>query len=234
MHPAAARVVFALAYPLLAHWASHTGSGVAAAVALGDLSLVILAEPLLRGRGWAWVVFAAIAAGLWALARTPYAQAALLAPPVLFVGLVAWFFGRSLRAPREALITQIVAGLDHCRPEQLPVPLYRYTRRLTAAWTLLLVVLALVNGGLALIAVPGGVLAQLGYVSAEHMPAWAVPREHWSLIANLLNYGVVGGFFVGEYALRRRWFPDRPYRHFGEFLQQMARLGPGFWSGLFR
>ena len=77
-------------------------------------------------------------------------------------------------------------------------------------------------------------MAQLGYASAEHMPAWGVPREHWSLIANLLNYGVVGGFFVGEYALRRRFFPDRPYRNFGEFLQQMARLGPQFWSGLFR
>lgn len=229
MHPSAARVVFALAYPLLAHWASHTGSGVAAAVALGDLSLVILAEPLLRGRGWAWALFAAIAAGLWALAHTPYAQASLLAPPVLFVGLVAWLFGRSLRAPREALITRIVAGLDHCRPEQLPAPLYRYTRKLTAAWALLLAVLALVNGMLALIAVPGGVLAQLG-----HPPAWGVPREHWSLIANLLNYGVVGGFFVGEYALRRRFFPNRPYRNFGEFLQQMARLGPQFWSGLFR
>jgi len=234
MHPAAARVIFALAYPLLAHWASRTGSGVAAAVALGDLILVILAEPMLRRRAWAWTLFAAIAAGLWALARTPYAQAALLAPPVLFVSLVAWLFGRSLRAPREALITRIVAGLDRCQPEQLPTPLYRYTRKLTAAWALLLVALALVNGALALIAVPGGVLAQLGYASAEHMPAWGVPREHWSLIANLLNYGVVGGFFVGEYALRRRFFPDRPYRNFGEFLQQMARLGPQFWSGLFR
>lgn len=234
MQPAALRVVLALAYPLLAHWASHSGSGVTAAVALADLTLVILVAPLLRGRVWAWALFAAIAAGLWALARTPYAQVALLAPPLLFVGLVAWFFGRSLRAPREALITRIVAGLDHCRPEQLPPPLYRYTRRLTAAWALLLAVLALVNGVLALIAVPGGVLAQLGYVSAEHMPAWGVPREHWSLIANLLNYGVLGGFFVGEYAVRRRFFPDRPYRHFGEFLQQMARLGPGFWSGLFR
>ncbi|HEV8694802.1 MAG TPA: ketosynthase [Lysobacter sp.] len=229
MHAAAARVAFALAYPLLAHWASHDGSGWAAAVALTDLVLVILIEPLLRLRGWAWGLFAAILAGLFALSRTSYAQLLLLAPPVLFLGLVAWFFGRSLRAPRDPLITRIVAALDRCAPAQLPAALYRYTRNLTAAWATLLLTLALVNGVLALVAVPGGVLARLG-----HAPAWGVPREHWSLIANLLNYGVVGGFFVGEYALRRRFFPHRPYRHFGEFLQQMARLGPEFWRGLFR
>jgi uncharacterized membrane protein len=229
MHAVAARVACALAYPLLAHWASQDGRGWVAALALADLALVILVEPLLLRRGWAWGVFVVLLAGLWALARTPHAQLLLLAPPVLFVGLVAWFFGRSLRAPREPLITRIVAAMDQCTPAQLTPPLYRYTRNLTAAWAVLLTVLALVNGVLALVAVPDGVLDRLG-----HPPGWGVPRQHWSLIANLLNYGVVGGFFIGEYALRRRFFPHRPYRNFLDFLQQMGRLGPAFWSGLFR
>lgn len=229
MHVVAARIACALAYPLLAHWASHDGRGWVAALALADLALVILVEPLLRRRGWAWGVFLVLLAGLWALARTPHAQLLLLAPPVLFVGLVAWFFGRSLRAPRVPLITRIVSAMEGCAPAQLATPLYRYTRNLTAAWALLLAVLALVNGVLALVAVPDGVLDRLG-----HPPAWGVPREHGSLIANLLNYGVVGGFFVGEYALRRRFFPDRPYRNFLDFLRQMGRLDPAFWRGLFR
>lgn len=228
MYIAAARVGFALAYPLLAHWASRDGGGAAAALALADLVLVLLIEPCWRGRGWAWLLLALGLAGLYALARTPHAQTLLLAPPVLFVALVAWFFGRSLRAPREALITRIVAGLHGCVPAQLPAALYRYTRTLTAAWVVLLGLLALVNSGLALVALPDGVLAQLG-----HAPAWGVPREAGSLFANVLDYGVVGGFFLGEYALRRRLFP-LPYRHFGEFLMQMARLGPGFWRALFR
>jgi uncharacterized membrane protein len=229
MHAAAARVVFALAYPLLAHWASDDGSGWAAAIALGDLALVILIEPLLRLRGWAWGVFATVLAGLFVLSATPHAQMLLLAPPVLFLALLAWFFGRSLRTPRVPLITRIVAALDRCSPAQLPADLYRYTRNLTAAWAVLQAGLAVINAVLALVAVPGGVLAQLG-----HPPAWGVPREQWSLVANLLNYGVVGAFFVGEYTLRRRFFPNRPYRNFFEFLQQMARLGPAFWQGLFR
>jgi uncharacterized membrane protein len=229
MHVAAARILCALAYPLLAHWASHDGSGSAAAIALADLVLVVLMEPLLRPRAWAWGLLLVVLAGLAHLARSGQAQLLLLAPPVLFVGLVAWFFGRSLRAPREPLITRIVAAMDRCTPAQLPPALYRYTRNLTAAWTGLLVLLAVVNAGLALVAVPDGVLARLG-----HPPAWGVPREHWSLIANLLNYGVVGGFFLGEYALRRRFFPQRPYRNFLEFMRQMGRLDPAFWRGLFR
>jgi len=229
MHIAAARIACALAYPLLAHWASHDGRGWVAALALADLALVILIEPLLHRRGWAWGVFVLLLAGLWALALTSHAHLLLLAPPVLFVGLVAWFFGRSLRAPREPLITRIVAAMDQCEPAQLPPSLYRYSRNLTAAWAVLLALLAVVNGVLALVAVPDGVLDSLG-----HPPAWGVPREHWSLIANLLNYGVVGGFFIGEYALRHRFFPHRPYRNFLEFLQQMGRLGPAFWRGLFR
>jgi len=228
MHAAAARVVLAVAYPLLAHWASHEGSGVAAAVALVDLCLVILIEPLLRRRGWAWALLAAIVAGLVALARTPHAQVLLLAPPMLFTGLLAWFFGRSLQPPREALITRIVAALEHCPAAQLPAPLYRYTRSLTAAWAALMAALAVINGVLALFAVPDGVLARLG-----HPPALGVPQEQWSLFANLLNYGIVAGFFLGEYALRRRRFPDRPYRNFGHFMRQMAQLGPRFWRDLF-
>lgn len=234
MHAAAARVVLALAYPLLAHWASHDGSGWAAAIALTDLVLVLLLEALLRPRAWAWALFALVLAALAAAARTPLAQMLLLAPPVLFLALLAWIFGRTLRAPRHPLITRIVAPLHGHAVETLPADLYRYTRNLTLAWTLLFVALAAVNAGLAVVAVPDGVLARLGYVAVDPAPAWTVPRERWSLIANLLNYGVVGGFFVGEYVLRRRYFPVRPYRNIAEFLVQMARLGPAFWRGLFR
>lgn len=230
MNPSIAlRVGFALAYPPLAYWATRDGTGAAAALALGDLALVFLIDPLWRRRGWAWGVAVLLGAGLCAMARTEAAQVALLAPPVLFLALLAWLFGRSLRPARDALITRIVAALHECTPAQLPPRLLRYARRLTAAWTLLLGTLALVNGGLALCEVPGGVLARLG-----HPPAWGVAREHASLLANLVNYGVVGGFFVGEYLLRGRWVSEQPYRNFADFLHRMAKLGPEFWRGLFR
>jgi len=77
--------------------------------------------------------------------------------------------------------------------------------------------------------VPSGVLAQLG--QASPVP---IGDARASLIANLLGYGVIGGFFVGEYVLRGRWFPQRPYRNLPDFLHQLARLGPVFWRDLLR
>ena len=44
----------------------------------------------------------------------------------------------------------------------------------------------------------------------------------------------VGGFFVGEYFMRGRWFPQRPYRNLPDFLHRLARLGPVFWRDLLR
>jgi uncharacterized membrane protein len=224
-----ARVLFALAYPPLAYWATRDGSGAAAALALGDLCLVFLVDPLLRLRGWAWITAAVLAAALYALARTEVAQILLLVPPVLFLGLLAWLFGRSLRGPRPALITRIVTELHGRAADQLPAGLLRYTRRLTAAWALLLAMLAVVNGVLAFAEVPGGVLARLG-----HVPAWGIAREHGSLLANIVNYGVVGGFFIGEYLLRGRLFKDPPYRHFFDFVHRMGKLGPAFWRDVLR
>jgi uncharacterized membrane protein len=227
VHTAILRVVLAIAYPFLAHWATHRGGGPVAALALFDLALIVLLQPLAQRRGWAWAVLALVAAALWRLAPTSVPQLLLLVPPLLFTALVAWFFGRSLRAPRVPVITRIVAALERCEPAQLPLPLFTYTRRLTATWAGVLLCLCLANGVLALIAVPDGVLARLG-----HAPVLTVSQTTWSWFANLLDYGFVGGFFVGEYLLRKRWFPGR-YRNFADFLQRLSALGPAFWRELF-
>ena len=85
----------------------------------------------------------------------------------------------------------------------------------------MLALLAVINLALALIAVPGGVLAQ-----SRHRVAGDDHRTQWSWFANLLNYGIVGGFFVGEYLLRKRRFPGR-YRSFVDFLRQDGGAGAG-------
>ena len=223
-----ARLLLAIAYPLLAHWASHTGSGTLAALALADLVVFVTVDGLLGLRRGPWSATALLLAALAAIARTPYAQLLLLTPPVLFNGWLAWWFGRSLRAPREGLITRIVAALHGCAPRELAPDLYRYTRRLTLLWACVLAGLALVNGALAMIAVPDGVLAQLG-----RTPPLAISQEQWSWFANIINYGVVGGMFAVEYLVRRRLFKERPEKGFFDFLRKMAQLGPKFWKELF-
>ena len=227
--PVGLRVALALAYPLLAHLAGARGDGGWAAVAMADLVLLLLLGPLLERRSWALVLLASCLLGLWWISLSRYALLPLLLPPMLFLGLAGWFFGRTLRPGRVPLITRIVEALNAQAGLPMTPDLYRYTRRLTTVWAVLLAVLALANLLLALCAVPGGMLAQFGY-----RPPLVVSDEQWSWVANFLNYGIVAGLFCGEYLWRKRVFPQRPYRNFPQFLQQMARLGPGFWSRLMR
>ena len=220
------RLLLALAYPLLAHLAGARHDPAVAAIALADLSLVVLLQPLLQRRVGAWLLLAAIVLGLFSLARSHYALLPLLLVPVALIGLVAWTFGRTLRRDRVPLITQIVAALDALPPTQLAPELRSYTRNLTLAWAGLLGTLALANLVLAMLAVPNGLLASVGIASPL-----TVSEAQWSWFANIFNWGIVGGFFVGEYLLRKRRFPGR-YRSFLDFMQRMARLGPAFWRQL--
>ncbi|MFX9318008.1 hypothetical protein ABTO00_19510, partial [Acinetobacter baumannii] len=90
---------------------------------------------------------------LVALPRSPHAQLPLLAPPVVFSGLLCWLFARTLRGGRTALITRLVEVAEGPPPPDVA----RYTRALTAAWAVLLGLIAALNAGLALLAVPDGV-----------------------------------------------------------------------------
>jgi uncharacterized membrane protein len=175
---------------------------------------------------WLWLV-AALAALAW-LARTRYALVPPLLVPVLFVGLVAWGFARSLRAGRVPLITRIVAALEGREPAQLEPDIAGYARRLTGVWAAVLSVLAIVNFTLALLAVPRGLLAAFGISTP-----WPVDERLWSWCANGATYGLVGGLMVAEFAWRSRRFPGR-YHGPLDFARRMAALGPGFWNALFR
>jgi len=222
-------LLLAVGYSPLAHWANASGRSELAVLAGAVLVLMLLIEPMARPRWWAWALAVVLLAALLPLWHSPHALLLLTAPPVVFAGWIGWFFGRSLRRGSTPLITRIVAGLYAQAGQALSPAQLAYTRRLTVCWAGLLAAMTLVNLLLALWAVPGGVLAQLG-----RLPPLAIADEQASLFSNLLGYGVIGGFFVGEYALRARWFPVRPYRNFIDFVRQMARLGPAFWRDVLR
>lgn len=222
-------LLLALAYAPLAHWANASERPELAVLAGAALVLMLLAAPLSRLRPWAWLLAAAALLALLPLRHSPRALLLLAAPPVVFTGWVAWFFARSLRRGREPLIGRIIAALYRQAGMPVVAQQQRYARRLTLAWALLLAALTLANAVLGLCATPSGVLAQLGVASP--LP---IPDARASLFANLLAYVLIGGLFFGEYALRGRWFPQRPYRGLADFLRQMARLGPAFWRDLLR
>lgn len=222
------QLLLGVAYPLLAHLAGTRG-GTWPALALADLLLILLAGPLLHRRWWALALLAVLLATLALGVGTPWLDLLLLAPPVLFTAWLAWFFARSLLAGRTPLVERIVAALYAQAGWPMPAELPRYARRLTAAWAWLLAFLAVANTALALCAVPGGVLPAFGIA-----PPVAVSHSAWSWFANLLNYGLVGGFMFAEFQYRKRHFPQRPYRNGIEFARRMAALGPAFWRDLLR
>lgn len=222
------QLLLALGYTVLAHLASawlQPGYALAAMLALVAL---LWAEPLHARRGWAWLSLPLAMAACWLLYRQGYAMLPLLLVPVAFVLLVAWVFGRSLRPGRIPLITRIMVAVEGKPLDAVEPVLLRYTRGLTAAWSLVLVLLATLNLLLALVASPGGLLAMVGVAAP-----WTITPEQWSLAANLLNWGLVGGFFLGEYLVRARKFPGRDHG-FLDFLRKLAGLGPAFWRDVLR
>jgi uncharacterized membrane protein len=217
------RLALAVAYPFLAHAAALSGAAWLSGAAIVDLALLLLVEPLVRGRPAAWAALACtVLAAAW-IARGPHALLPLLLAPPVFVALVAGAFARTLRGGRVPLVGRIAATLEGSHWETLPPAARAYARRVTLAWALLLAALAAADLALALFVVPAGIFAQLRLPSPV-----AIAEAGWSWFANVGDYLVIGGFLLAEYAWRRRRFPERAHGLW-TFLRRMARLGPSFW-----
>jgi uncharacterized membrane protein len=172
-----------LAYYLLAHQASaaQSASLAGAFLALAPFVAVVLAL------SWRSAYRRALAAaGVVLLAAFALAWPRLQAHPswLYFLQnvagnvLLAFVFGRSLCGGRQALVTY-VASFTH-RPTMSPL-VARYTRQVTAAWTVFFVFMACASTLLFALA----------------------PVESWSVFANLLSLPLVIGMFLGEYLVRR-------------------------------
>lgn len=218
--------ILSIVYLLLAHLASIFGQPGFALVAGIVLVLLVLMQPLRRARAWAWLALGGATALVFALARLELAMLPLYAPPVLFNLFFAWLFGRTLARGSRSLIERIARLLE---PADGPLDpdVQRYCRRLTAGWTFVFLALATINLVLALFAVPDGLLASAGVTTAIN-----VPQALWSWFANVINYLVVGVFFVAEYFWRRHRFPAMPWRTFRAFCRRMASLPAGVWRTL--
>ena len=203
--PAVAFIAFA-AYAIAAHLVFATAQGTRLAGLFVWAPLALTALWLLWDSAYrraAAAVFAVVTAALWFLWPDRGADITMLylgQYVALHAGLGA-LFGRTLLGEREPLVTRL-ARLVH---GELPPPISRYTRAVTAAWTLFFGAMA-----------AGSVLL---YVFA--------PRVTWSAFVNLLTLPCVVAMFLVEYAVRRLLFPW--YRHVSIFVGVRA-----FWRSLDR
>ena len=105
----------------------------------------------------------------------------LLPHLAIYLVLLTWF-GGTLRPGREPLVTYMARQVH----ETMSVELLSYTRRVTVAWCVFFLVMALTSTALFV---------------------WA-PVETWSLFANLLNLPLVIAMFLTEYLWRLLRHPD--------------------------
>lgn len=217
-------ILMGLSYPLLAHVAALSGRPGLIAASIGWLVVLILLPGLQRLRPAAWIALAIASIGLYSIAGSSAALLLLFLPPILIDSFMAWVFGHTLRPGRMPLIESIVRAL-HGPQDDLSDDILRYARRLTGVWTALFVVLAIINAALALCVAPGGPLLAVGV-----QPPLTVPLSQWSLLANVIDYFLVGALFVIEFAFRRRRFPQQPYRGLLDFTRRVVSLGAMFRS----
>jgi uncharacterized membrane protein len=155
------------------------------ALALGPITVVAV---ILAWRTAPPAVAALVCAGLaalmfalWPALRQNYPLINLVQDSSVY-SLLAGTFGRSLLPGRVALCTQL-AQKEH---GPLSAPELRYTRQVTAAWTVFFLVVT--------------ALSILLFVSA--------PLRIWSLYINFCVLPLVGAMFTAEYLVRRRLLPE--------------------------
>lgn len=212
--------LLALSYPLTAYFAVARHSFSLTLVAMALLASAVLVPSLMRGKPAAWIALPCVVVCLWLLSQSQIQLLPLYAPPVLIPAFLGWVFGHTLAKDQTPLIAQLVRLL-HPPQEPIDDAVWPYARRLTLAWTLLLTAIAAVNLLLALFVVPDGLLMAAGI-----KPLIGVSQAVWSVFANLIGYLLIAGFFVTEYAYRRRRFPQQPYRNFLDFMRRMIAATP--------
>jgi len=107
--------------------------------------------------------------------------------------VLLWYFARTLRAGKEALVTRLARRVHG----SLAPPLEVYTRRVTVAWCAFFALQVVVSILLFALA----------------------PRELWSMYVTLLNVPLIALMFAGEHLYRRLRFPDHPRASIGRVLK---------------
>ncbi len=212
--------VLVLAWLLGTHWATASSDPRLALLPPLVLISLLLLPGLCRGHRRSWLLWLALVPALLALLPLHLAALPMDLLPALLPALAATVFGASLRRGREPLITRF-ARISEGTAALTDAATARYTRAVTAAWTLLLAAMALIALLLITLAVPGGLLAMAGVVSP-----WPLPRAWWGLWSSAIAYAVLGAAFVLEYALRRWLLPQAPRNGFVDFARALAMHWP--------
>jgi uncharacterized membrane protein len=194
-----------LGYEGLAHWSAVSGGAPGAGPLFSFVPVLLLLCWIFwrQSRTGALAVLLAVVIALFTLLRArqslPDLKLLYPVPHITVYVLLLWFFGRTLRAGREPLVTRI-ARHEH---GTLPADIELYTRRVTWAWCVYFAVMA--SASLLLFAV--------------------APLAVWSWFANVLNVPLILLMFLAEYAYRVLRFPNFAHASFFTAIRAFRDLG---------
>jgi len=112
--------------------------------------------------------------------------------------LLLWFFGRTLLAGREPLITRLARSVHGSLSPEITA----FTRRVTMAWCAFFASQVLISALL------------LAFT----------PFDTWSLFVNVLNLPLLVLMFVGDHLYRAIRFPDHPRPSMARILRAFAEV----------
>jgi uncharacterized membrane protein len=185
--------VLIAAYPVLAHASHLLAWPYLQTVAAILLLLGIFWQALLNKRLLPWALFVSLSAFIVLLEYLDLMQYLLYLLPVIIPGLLLIFFGKTLLPGQEPLITAI----GEAARGPLTMAMRKYTRLLTQLWCLVFFIMM---------------------VWSSVLP-WIQQPLLWSWFTNVINYGIVGILFVGEFMLRKKLFPEHNHPSFIEYIE---------------
>lgn len=223
--PARRPLPLLLAYPLLAIAGAVTHRQLLALAALLLLPSLLLWPALRARRPGAWLLWSGLLAGSIWLAARGLVGLVLDAVPLLLNLLLAWLFGRTLRAGHQPLVAQFIEAIEGAPRLAMP-GIARYARQLTAFWAVLMAAQALLLGAMLLCQVPGGLLARLGIV-----PPWSVPLAWVQGYVHAGAYLLLAAVFLLEYLFRRWHLRHLPHLGLHALLHRLAVRWPQLIRG---
>jgi uncharacterized membrane protein len=202
-------VAVAVGYITLVATAWITGNDLLCALCVVLLVSAVLAPRLGRNARGPWILWLTLVGGVVAMTVAGHGRAALDLVPLAANLALAALFGHTLLGTHTPLIARAIVAIEGAEHLALP-KVAGYARALTAAWTALFLIQAMLFAILL-----GGWLP--GLEGNDPMRRWAVSYLH---VGGLL---VPALFMLAEYAFRRwylRHVPHMPPQHFFRRLVQ--------------
>nr|UXE46147.1 hypothetical protein Hi04_10k_c5801_00005 [uncultured bacterium] len=188
-----------LLYPILVDTAVATHKPAYAFAAMCVLALITLPGYAARLGNWLWLLSVGWIALSYLVCFESNGLYLLYLPPPLICLVMMAFFGRTLRAGSEPLITRISRAM---RGGVISEEVRTYTRKVTILWVTMFGLLALESSLLAIFA----------------------PPRIWSLFTNLIDYLIIASVLTVEFFYHTRRYPNPRQRNFSDFAREMVRI----------